>query len=49
MTAVTRGDATCWARGLEEVLERVVNRFGEVEPGRRARHICAAFWRRRSA
>ncbi len=35
MTMVMRGDAARWARGLEEVLERIDGRFGRSKPRRR--------------
>lgn len=33
---MSRGDAERWARGLDEVMERIGARFGRVEPHRRA-------------
>ncbi len=36
MTMVMPADAAGWARGLDEVLERIADRFGRTEPCRRA-------------
>jgi hypothetical protein len=36
MTRVTRADVADWARGLDEVLDRIAVRFGRAEPRRRA-------------
>ena len=33
---MSREDAARWARGLEEVMERIGGRFGRIEPRRRA-------------